>query len=393
LRLTGGLQDWAALNEDWPVPPRRSIQVIIALAVALAALVLAALILIRPVLLVPVIVGVAAGAAVGAVVTLRRRAERQRREISRRPPQSTGPGSESGSRRPEVTVTSRERLKSRRPKRGPGVRTLAAVALLGIAVIAVAVVILGGGQEYAAPPNSSTPTPTPTPPAGSQPVTIGARYRGTAVLSADDWQITESLWLKGPDYLSRRYRRAVREALRPSAAVSGALKAHGWTVDGRDRWGLKVTLKHTATAEVRGPPHLLTANTLPVAAIRLSSANLARKVPFTLRVVAEKGSRLTVTTLRRGVYNADPPASSHDVPGGRTDTEFTFPDDGLRSVSVDIGNRVARTTLFSALHAAAVWNGIWGLLVVVFTGLVGVWVKNRWEKPSPAARPAAASGG
>lgn len=378
------------------MPPRRSIQVIIALAVALAALVVVALILIRPVLLVPVIVGVAAGAAVGAVVTLRRRAERQRREISRRPSQSTGSGSGLGSRRPEVwSRVPSDELMFRRPfrKRGPGVRTLAAVALLGIAVIAVTVVFLGGEQKYAQAPPSDTPTPTPTPPAGSQSVTVGARYRGTAVLSAGDWQITESLWLKGPDYLPRRYRRAVREALRPSAAVSGALKANGWTVDGRDRWGLMVTLKHTATAEVRGPPHLLTANTLPVAAIRLSSANLARKVPFTLRVVAEKGSRLTVTTLRRGVYNADPPASSHDVPGGRTDTEFTFPDDGLRSVSVDLGNRVARTTLFSALHAAAVWNGIWGLLVVVFTGLVGVWVKNRWEKPSPAARPAAAPGG
>ena len=186
------------------MPPRRSIRVIIALAVALAALVVAALILIRPVLLVPVIVGVAAGAAVGAVVTLRRRAERQRREISRRPQQSTGPGTERGSRGPEVQAHVRsDELTFRRPvrKRGPGVRAVAAVALVGIAVIAVAVVILRGRAGVCGPAGQRHADSTPTPLAGSRPVTVGTRYRGTAALSGGDWQITESLWLREPDYL------------------------------------------------------------------------------------------------------------------------------------------------------------------------------------------------
>src|SRR3954469_10720058 len=106
--------------------------------------------------------------------------------------------------------------------RAPRVRTLAAVAVIGITIIATAVAILGGEQQHAAGPPSATPTPTPP---AAEPVTVAARYRGTAVLGGNDWQLTESLWLKGPDYLPRRDRRALREALRPSATVSQALKA------------------------------------------------------------------------------------------------------------------------------------------------------------------------
>lgn len=275
---------------------------------------------------------------------------------------------------------------------------LAVLAVLGS--VTAAALVPGGSDRQSGATGSRGPTPCPPACPGNGPHVVDtvspAAYSGVATLSPDaaHWRVVEHFTVDAAT-LAHGARISEAKLGRRLADIAARLEeGRSWTVAVLDG-GLRIGRSRTRAANVRGFPHLLTANRAVVPRIHWSPGASVSNT-----ITAAKGSVITLRAPRRMVRNTDPASTSRDVASGRAATQLVLTEDAgrdrLTTVDFDLANGVARSAPVRFLRSASLWKGVTWLLGTDITVLMGAvaavmvprYVARRF--PLPAEQPARA---